>query len=79
MLPVGKSWSVGVVRSGRGEAAVADARSALTDLIRRLGVDPDGLEVAVTPVMTDDGPGVRLTAGGTIEDGPTGAGIARRT
>jgi hypothetical protein len=76
--PVGKSWSVGVVRAGRTEAAVADARSALTDLVRRLGVDPQGVEVAVTPVMTDDGPGIRLTASGPIEDGPTGAGIVRR-
>jgi Pvc16 N-terminal domain len=79
VLPVGKSWSVGVVRAGRTEAAVADARSALADLVRRLGVDPDGVEVAVTPVMTDDGPGIRLTASGTIEDGPTGAGVPRRT
>ncbi len=70
-LSVGRHWWVEVVRAGTEQMALFEARLALDELVRHLGVEPDEHEVNVSQVMTDEGRGVRLVASGTIEDGPT--------
>jgi ATP-dependent Clp protease ATP-binding subunit ClpC len=56
----GDSWSVEVVRAGRGPDVFSEAYRRLAELVTTLGGTPDDSRVNVTSVETNEGPGLRL-------------------
>jgi hypothetical protein len=59
-VAIGESWSVEVVRAGKGPEVFAEAYDRLRELVTQLGGTLNDHRVRVTSVDTTAGPGLRL-------------------